>query len=98
MKLSPYEDIYKLEGSYNLLLNLKEMSLKTFKYWEHVNPNYKLNENEWSEKIYFLLNKSVKQRLVADVPVGVFLSGGLDSSIIALLCKKIQIKKYIRFQ
>ena len=98
MKLSPYEDIYKLEGSYNLLLNLKEMSLKTFKYWEHAfNPNYKLNENEWSEKIYFLLNKSVKQRLVADVPVGVFLSGGLDSSIIALLSQKNSDKKIHTF-
>ncbi|MFQ5685467.1 MAG: asparagine synthase B [Candidatus Scalindua sp.] len=40
------------------------------------------------EKIKKTLKKSVKKRLMSDVPVGVFLSGGLDSSIIAALMKE----------
>ncbi len=40
------------------------------------------------EKVRKVLRKSVRKRLMADVPVGVFLSGGLDSSIIAALMKE----------
>lgn len=45
--------------------------------------------NESLERIDELLQKSVKQRLVADVPVGVFLSGGIDSSLISYYAKNI---------
>ena len=45
--------------------------------------------NESLERIDQLLEKSVKERLVADVPVGVFLSGGIDSSLISYYAKNI---------
>ena len=65
------------------------MKMSVEKYWDYsIEPDYSILENEWKEKIFYLLEKSVKQRLVADVPVGVFLSGGLDSSIIAYLAQK----------
>lgn len=38
--------------------------------------------------LYNLLHESVEKRLVADVPIGTFLSGGVDSSIISLIAKK----------
>ena len=41
-----------------------------------------------TEQLDKLLNQSVKDRLIADVPVGVFLSGGIDSSLIAYYAKK----------
>ena len=41
-----------------------------------------------TESIDQLLEKSVKERLIADVPIGVFLSGGIDSSLIAYYAKK----------
>tara|TARA_X000000368_G_scaffold391569_1_gene355645 strand:- start:174 stop:2036 length:1863 start_codon:yes stop_codon:yes gene_type:complete len=98
MQLTPFEDVFKLEGSHNLSLDLITMNLKKNKYWNYsLEPNFKLNEKEWSEKIYFLLDKSVKQRLVADVPIGVFLSGGLDSSIISLLSQKNSTDKISTF-
>ena len=43
---------------------------------------------EAKKELNELLNRSVERRLIADVPVGSFLSGGLDSSIIAMLAKK----------
>ncbi len=87
--LTPFKNILKLQGGHNLAINLNTMSLSKKKYWEYeIEPDYSKNENEWCKILYDLINDSVKKRLVADVPVGVFLSGGLDSSIISLLAKK----------
>tara|TARA_B100001059_G_C17826929_1_gene581983 strand:- start:1076 stop:2956 length:1881 start_codon:yes stop_codon:yes gene_type:complete len=52
------------------------------------NKNKKISLTEASKLIDQLLKKSVKERLVADVPVGIFLSGGIDSSLIAYYAKK----------
>jgi asparagine synthase (glutamine-hydrolysing) len=86
--LTPYNNIFKLQGGHNILFNLDTMTYNLKKYWEYlIEPDYSKTENEWSEIIANLLEESVKKRLVADVPVGVFLSGGLDSSIISLLAQ-----------
>ncbi|MCW5724499.1 MAG: N-acetylglutaminylglutamine amidotransferase [Maricaulaceae bacterium] len=62
---------------------------KQHQYWS---PSYdpapdeaKLTEQDWRERIEAALRAAVKRRLVADVPVGVLLSGGLDSSLIVAL-------------
>lgn len=49
-----------------------------------------LNYDKAKEMLYELLHDAVQQRLVADVPVGTFLSGGVDSSIISLIAKKFK--------
>ena len=56
------------------------------KWWQR-QPVQELytNENETIESIEQLLKDSIKNRLVADVPVGLFLSGGVDSSLVAAL-------------
>lgn len=55
-------------------------------YWTlKFGPKLDLSENEWLEQIGAELERSVKERLVADVRVGTFLSGGIDSSVIAAL-------------
>jgi len=46
------------------------------------------NYEKSKEMLYDLMHESVEKRLVADVPVGTFLSGGVDSSIISLIAKK----------
>ncbi|MDT8412315.1 MAG: asparagine synthase (glutamine-hydrolyzing) [Vicingaceae bacterium] len=49
-----------------------------------------LNYDKSKEKLYELLHDAVEKRLVADVPVGTFLSGGVDSSIISLIAMKFK--------
>jgi asparagine synthase (glutamine-hydrolysing) len=81
-----YQKIYKLPGGHNLLLKLDDMAFRISKYWdfvlepfEHIPAN---PEETWGEEIRNLLRKSVQRRLMSDVPLGVFLSGGVDSSAI----------------
>ena len=77
-----------LPGHY-LIFNLeKNKIVENKKYWEIEFADEQISEDEAKEKIYKKLDESVKKRLVADVPVGAFLSGGIDSSIIVYFMKK----------
>jgi len=58
---------------------------ETFQYW-HLHPQSPLSRKEDAlEQLVHLLQESVSMRLMSDVPLGAFLSGGLDSSIIVAL-------------
>ncbi|MFI5936357.1 N-acetylglutaminylglutamine amidotransferase [Actinoplanes sp. NPDC051494] len=62
-------------------------------YWEasHTRVDTPSSRQEWAEAIHSSLRTAVERRMVADVPVGVLLSGGLDSSyIVALLAEQGQ--------
>lgn len=62
-------------------------------YWEasHTRVDAPRTREEWAEAIHVKLRTAVERRMVADVPVGVLLSGGLDSSyIVALLAEQGQ--------
>jgi asparagine synthase (glutamine-hydrolysing) len=63
--------------------------------WEYWRPEFRRDaaggEVEWEEAVHERLARAVERRMVADVPVGVLLSGGLDSSmIVALLAERGQ--------
>ena len=81
-----YRGIHKLPGGHNLLLRLEDMSLRVNKYWDFVLEPFERipadPEETWGEEIRVLLRRSVRRRLMSDVPLGVFLSGGVDSSAI----------------
>jgi len=59
-------------------------------YWSlRFAPDRSATEAEWVERLRSALDQSVRERLVSDVPVGVFLSGGLDSSAIAATAARV---------
>ena len=65
-------------------------SIKSNQYWDpfDIEVNNDISEEEAIENIDRLLNESVEYRKVSDVEVGLFLSGGLDSSLIGKLMKQ----------
>lgn len=90
---SVYQSVYKLSPATMLVYDVFEKKvLRIEKYWQlHVNSSVerKRKKEDISEEIKSLLKQSVKNQLMADVPVGTFLSGGIDSSIITYEASRI---------
>ena len=59
--------------------------LRLQKYWKLTHVTHSDSFEQTAEKVRFLLTDSIERQLVSDVPVGAFLSGGLDSSIISAI-------------
>lgn len=69
----------------------KNGTLQTRPFWEasaKITANALADEHEAKSRLKELLQSSVKYRLIADVPVGCFLSGGTDSSLVAALAQE----------
>ena len=84
--LTIYKNIYKLEPAHYLIVNVDDLSLSKHKYWDTKpvqNTGLVKSYDEAKQQVLQVVNESTKMRLVSDVPLGVFLSGGIDSSIIA---------------
>ena len=87
-----YAGTHKLPGGENLLVDVRDGSARRKRWWSfclepvaHVPADA---EAAWGERIVELLDAAVKRRLMADVPLGVFLSGGVDSSAITALAAR----------
>lgn len=84
-----FEGIHKLPPGYWMLVD--EGGLQIQRYWdvfEGVVPLQGLSETQIVDHTLESLEEAVRIRLVADVPVGVFLSGGIDSSLVAALAAR----------
>jgi asparagine synthase (glutamine-hydrolysing) len=84
---SGWEGIAKLEpGS---ILTFADGCIRIERYWApRLETGAAITEAEATERLDALLTQSVRNRVVADVPVGVFLSGGIDSSLITALAMR----------
>ncbi|QCX39127.1 asparagine synthase (glutamine-hydrolyzing) [Aureibaculum algae] len=84
---SIYNEIQKLEPGCSFMLRPNEKEKLTIKkYWDITyTPDYSKSEAYWKEAMYEELSKAVKMRMISDVPLGAFLSGGVDSSIVVAL-------------
>lgn len=98
---SIYKDTHKLPPGHLLRLKLstKEISIK--QYWnvyDHYNkPKLNIGIEEAIEETEKILSESFQYRMVADVPVGVFLSGGYDSSCVTALLQTNSSEKIKTF-
>lgn len=86
--LTIYENIYKLPAGHTLLVERSKVTIK--KYWDiHFKPDYSKNEDYFEQGINHLLEESVRLRMISDVPVGAFLSGGIDSGMIVAMMSQM---------
>lgn len=88
--LSIYKNIRKLQPGHFMILSFKDkVSIKIKKYWEiDFNPDYTKSEKQWVEELEDCFSETVKMHMISDVPLGAFLSGGIDSSsVVAMMAK-----------
>ena len=84
------ERVWKLPGGHAFSYDLAANSLKTWQWWSfQIEPDLSLGtEDAVAEQLAHTLEAATKRRLMSDVPLGVFLSGGIDSSAIAALAAR----------
>lgn len=91
-----YKNVSKVLPGYTLEFDIESRRIiKSEPYWElTINPyvGHQKSSEEISENLKKLISESVAEQMVSDVPVGTFLSGGVDSSIITYECSKINPK------
>ncbi len=87
--LTFFDGVQKLPAGHNLSLELRDHTVRIARYWEYQPEPFEEPpanaEQRWSEELAARLDRAVARRLIADVPVGCFLSGGIDSSMVAAL-------------
>jgi asparagine synthase (glutamine-hydrolysing) len=83
---TPYKNVSKLPGGHWLSLDLKSDQITLRRYWKYsLQPDAALlerGEEDLADELDSLLTQAVKRRLISDVPIGLFLSGGIDSSAV----------------
>lgn len=87
--------VYKLEPA--TYLTFQNGMVHKEVYWKPHFEEIDIPETEAIRQLNHLLGEAVKKRLVADVPLGIFLSGGLDSSAIAFYATRLNTKKIKTF-
>ena len=98
----------RLPGS-GVFRDIREVEPGCRGYWENgkltLNRYWKLKDrehiqsfDETVEQVRYLVTDAIRRQMVADVPVGTFLSGGLDSSIITALCAEEMAQKNQRLK
>lgn len=96
-----FEHAHKLNAGYYLVLNMEAQTLETIQYWSvydyYNRPKLNIDLPEAMEETEKVLKKAFEYRMVSDVPVGVFLSGGYDSSCVTALLQHGRTEKIKTF-
>jgi len=84
-----FKDTHKLDPGHYLKLNLENNDFQIQQYWNsdtfYIKPKLSLSYEEAKSELHTLLKSAYNYRMIADVPVGVFLSGGYDSTSVAAI-------------
>ena len=86
------KDVCQLPPASQLKWNADTKILKITRYWAPPRINHALDKNEIIEQVDAALSSSVRRQLVSDVPLGAFLSGGIDSSLMIHYMNKAGVK------
>lgn len=92
-----FEDIYAMPAGHWAIFENGE--LKVEPWWDLKMPEFGVprSEGEMVERIRWLIEDAVRLRMISDVPLGAFLSGGLDSSTIVAMMRKLNPGKLQTF-
>lgn len=92
---TPFKYVKKLEAGHWMKVDLHDVSFSINRYYSFNfnKPLFESNEEELKLNLEQRLTEAVNSQLLADVPIGYFLSGGLDSSLIVAMSRKINGKK-----
>lgn len=92
-----FKNIFKLPPASYILVD-SHGRITSKKYWNlDFSQKLKMKEEEWEERLTEKLTESVKIRLRSDVPLGVHLSGGVDSSLITAIACRVSKKRLSSF-
>lgn len=96
-----FNHTHKLEAGHFLTIDIKNSALKIEKYWDVVDyynqPKIKIHEQEALEESERLIKSACEYRMISDVNVGIFLSGGYDSSLVTALLQTDRSEKLKTF-
>ncbi len=102
--LEPYsifKNTYKLKASHYLIFKIQNSKFRIHKYWDvldcYSKPKLEISEGEAIEEAGNILKSAFKYRMISDVPVGLFLSGGYDSSAAASILQSDMTNKLKTF-
>ena len=96
-----FNHTHKLKAGHSLELDINNSTLKIGKYWDVIDcynqPKLDISEQEAMDETERLLRSACEYRMVSDVPVGIFLSGGYDSSAVTALLQSERTGKLKTF-
>lgn len=95
-----FKGVYKLPPAHYLTLDLKQTGFekRIERYWSlDYEPKLRIGEDEACEVLREKMTEAVRLRMISDVPLGAFLSGGIDSSIVVGLMAKLSSAKVKTF-
>jgi len=87
-----FKGVYKLPPAHYLTLDLKQTGIekRVERYWSlDYEPKLRIGEDEACEVLREKMTEAVRLRMISDVPLGAFLSGGVDSSVVVGLMAKL---------
>jgi len=96
-----FKNTFKVQPGHYIKINISEKTFVEEKYYEVLDyynkPKLKISEEDAVEEVEKLFTSAFQYRMVSDVPVGVFLSGGYDSSAVAAILQKNNTQKIKTF-